>query len=218
MGGAAEPHSGATGLEGFLPPPTIERLQRQAVEGPIVIVYADVAHGGALILSPAGADHIRLPGLSSDAVFEQVIGLSDALHAVEGDFLGRAAAQSAILAVLGWLWRRVAEPILNRLDIAGGSDERARVFWCPVGALALLPIFAAGLHTEPEHSVPDRTVSSFITTVRALEHARNRPSGDGASAVIVAMPMVEGDDSGFDDGAWDFGVEPAVDMGPVVGV
>ncbi|WP_433723733.1 CHAT domain-containing protein [Nocardia sp. CA-129566] len=182
------------GLAEFLRPPIIDRLRRQAVEGPVVIVYADVARGGALIVTEVGVDHLLLPGLSSDAVFEQVIALSHALHAVEGDFLGRAAAQSAILTVLDWLWRRVAEPILERLGIADDSDDRARVFWCPVGALALLPIFAAGLHAEPGRSVPDRTVSSVITTVRALEHARNRPSGDGASTVIIAMPMTDGEE------------------------
>ncbi|WP_329408368.1 CHAT domain-containing protein [Nocardia vinacea] len=184
------------GLDRFLRPPSIERLRRQAGAGPIVMVYADIRHGGALILSAADpVTHIRLPGLGSDDVFEQVIALSGALHAVEGDFAGRAKAQADILGVLDWLWHRLAGPVLRELNLPG--DARARVFWCPVGPLALLPIYAAGLRTDSRQSVPERTVSSFITTVRALEHARNRPSGEGASAVIVAMPMT---DSGAEDG------------------
>jgi hypothetical protein len=79
-----------------------------------------------------------------------------------------------------------------------------RVWWAPGGLLGLLPIHAAGHHTDPPdaagRAVLDRVVSSYTPVITALRYARQQDSRTlQASAVeaeqqtlIVAMPTTPG--------------------------
>jgi hypothetical protein len=68
------------------------------------------------------------------------------------------------------------------------------------GLLGLLPLHAAGYHTEQpppgqaRRTVIDRVVSSYAPTVRALRYARQEPGGDTPShgPLIVAMLSTPG--------------------------
>jgi CHAT domain-containing protein len=70
------------------------------------------------------------------------------------------------------------------------------VWWATGGVLGLLPIHAAGHHTDPpsaRRTVMDRVVSSYTPTIRALRHARRRDRAVPAdTALIVAMPTTPG--------------------------
>ena len=101
--------------------------------------------------------------------------------------------------MLGWLGDRVTGPVLDHLGYtttppAGGPWPR--VWWCPSGALSLLPIHAAGHHhlsDGPSDAVIDRVISSTVPTVRALLHARQAPPPAGEPRVlVVAMPHTPG--------------------------
>ncbi|MYX40196.1 hypothetical protein GTW59_03695, partial [Streptomyces sp. SID89] len=67
------------------------------------------------------------------------------------------------------------EPVLERLGLldAPAGEEWPRLWWSPGGALAALPLHAAG-HHDGRRSVLDRVVSSYTPTVRALAYARAR--------------------------------------------
>ncbi|MEU1365016.1 CHAT domain-containing protein [Streptomyces sp. NPDC005803] len=103
--------------------------------------------------------------------------------------------------VLRWLWRTVAEPVLDELGLTAPPEPGRpwpRVWWCPTGPLTLLPLHAAGHHDEPGRagglSVLDRAVSSYTPTLRALIDAR-RPAaktGPDAHMLIVAVPEAPG--------------------------
>lgn len=173
------------GCADFLRPPDIARLSRQAVDGPIVLLYAGETNAGALILTgrPAQPVHVvALPELTEASAAEQVTKLRAAIEADEH-------GEDDVYAVLGWLWDHVTHPVLTALDLTDVDGDPPRIWWCPVGSLALLPIHAAGRHREPgRHTVLDRTVSSYTSTVRALEYARTRTAAPAASAVLVTMP------------------------------
>lgn len=160
---------------GFLAPPSVDRLLDQAAEGPIVLVSASAWRSDALILTAGEVRHVPLPGLTHD-------------HAAM--WAGRLAGgpeNALLLPLLEWLWDVVAEPVLAALDPAPGS----RLWWCPVGVLASLPLHAAGRHGEGGPSVPARVVSSYTATVQALGHSRTRRPGAGGG-LIVAVPEADG--------------------------
>ncbi|XVQ07279.1 CHAT domain-containing protein [Spirillospora sp. CA-255316] len=104
--------------------------------------------------------------------------------------------------MLEQLWDAAAGPILDRLGYRRtppGGEPWPRVWWVPVGPLALLPIHAAGYHRqEPgrhgRRTVMDRVVSSYTPTARALGHAREREAAASATdrMLIVAMPETPG--------------------------
>ncbi|MER5540630.1 CHAT domain-containing protein [Streptomyces mirabilis] len=81
----------------------------------------------------------------------------------------------------------------------GDCDEGwPRVWWAPGGPLGLLPLHAAGYHTDSaddphRRTVMDRIVSSYTPTVRSLRYARERTLSPAAvRSLIVAMPTTPG--------------------------
>jgi hypothetical protein len=104
--------------------------------------------------------------------------------------------------VLGWLWDNAAGPVLHALGHQGPpapGQPWPRLWWVPGGLLSLLPVHAAGHHTNPPdpagRTVMDRVISSYTPTIGALAHARTPHTAAPATAsrsLIVAMPTTPG--------------------------
>jgi hypothetical protein len=107
----------------------------------------------------------------------------------------RAEMELMLRDVMAWLWDVVAEPVLNRLgfvDTPGPEQPWPHLWWCPTGALTLLPLHAAGYHNRDDGTHPrtvlDRVVSSYTPTVRALLDAR-RPADPAGDTRILAVAL-----------------------------
>ncbi|MEV0774915.1 CHAT domain-containing protein [Streptomyces sp. NPDC050428] len=205
------------GFSGFLTPPGAADLTAQAAGGPVVYVSAAPKRCDALVLTGDPGDPVRvvpLGGLTEAEAVRRIVTLGTAIDATADpalDPVGRRAAQSDILDVLTWLWDTVTEPVLTALGHTGPpapGEPWPRVWWCPVGLLAYLPLHAAGHHEDladdsPRRHAPrtvlDRVVSSYTATVRGLARARERPTGPGTRTAIVAVP--DAPDAGPLDGA-----------------
>lgn len=185
------------GFEEFLRPPPISRLRQQAEDGPIVVVFASRWRAGALIITPdrdRPVEVVPLPGLTEARAADRAAYLRYAREAATGPIADRAQAQREIHEVLAWTWDTITGPVLDHLGFAGQPEPLPRIWWCPVGALAYLPLHASGHHADlsGKRTVLDRAVSSYVITIRTLEHARARPAAPRGSAVIVAMPSTPG--------------------------
>lgn len=126
---------------------------------------------------------VPLPGLTVKVAEEQLDRLSAASRTAGTRDLEPPEYQSAqheIRSVLAWLWDAVVEPILAHLGYTSAPRDGVpwpRLWWCPVGALAFLPLHAAGHYNfvdDSPRTALDRVVSSYTPTVRALAHARAR--------------------------------------------
>ncbi|MFI6278321.1 CHAT domain-containing protein [Streptomyces sp. NPDC050988] len=197
------------GFAGFARPPAVGELLPQAAFGPVVNFNVSHYRSDALLLTSDGIESLNLPDLAYDLVVDRVQIFHQALEAVADPHttpLARKEAQAALRAVLGWLWDAAVEPVLCRLGFTREPSPGQlwpRVWWAPGGLLSLLPLHAAGHHTEPSQAslgngerrtAMDRIVSSYTTTIRALHHAR-RHSDSAPSAsrsLIVAMPTTPG--------------------------
>ncbi|MFI5907505.1 CHAT domain-containing protein [Dactylosporangium sp. NPDC051541] len=153
--------------------------------GPLVFVTTTPARCDALILTGDGPPQpVPLPALHHTEAHERAAVF---LHA------RRHGDEPEILAVLTWLWDAVAEPVLAALglDAAPAAGEPwPRLWWCPAGVLAFLPLHAAGHHDRPGRSVLDRAVSSYTPTARALAFARRPapPAPGPRPSLVVALP------------------------------
>ena len=70
-----------------------------------------------------------------------------------------------------------------------------RIWWCPTGILALLPVHASGYHrrSNPGRSVLERVISSYTSTVRVLKFSReNAKQTNPGIAFIAAVPSSVG--------------------------
>ncbi|MFD5449505.1 CHAT domain-containing protein [Streptomyces sp. NPDC127100] len=206
------------GFADFLRPPRAAALTAAAADGPVVYVYATPRRSDALVLTGDPEEPVSvvpLHGLREAEAAERVPELRAALdRSVDPtvDPTVRRAAQDEVLDVLAWLWDTVAEPVLTALGHTAPPAAGApwpRLWWCPVGHLAHLPLHAAGHHRdllrpdgEPHRRAPrtvlDRVISSYTATARGLARARAprpRPAGQARSAVrtaVVAVPEAPG--------------------------
>jgi len=188
------------GFSDFLRAPGAAQLAAQAQGGPIVFVYAAPTRCDALILTTGDppVQAIELATLTEVDARRQVNRLLAARRTMTSADAGLddlQAAQEEMLGVLSWAWDAIAEPVLNVLGYtAMPSGEWPRLWWCPVGILTYLPLHAAG-HIEDlgPRTVLDRVVSSYVVTVRALAHARERQAGQiEDTTLVVAVPDAPG--------------------------
>lgn len=200
------------GFASFALPPTIDELRAEASHGPIVVFNVSSHRSDALLLTAESITSLPLPELEYTTVVDRVNAFRQAQHtALAGaDREEREQAQSVLVDVLEWLWNAAAGPVLDALGHKGSppATERAddvmpRVWWVPGGLLGLLPLHAAGHHTDApddphRRTVMDRVVSSYTPTVRALRYARERSRREGndpttaGRALVVAMPTTPG--------------------------
>lgn len=162
------------GRQGFLGRVRVGELLSAAERGPVVVFSVSAIRSDALIVRPDGIEVVPLPGVTPEVVERNA-----------REFLAAVADGEDVSGILGWLWDAVAGPVLDRLP----DDPSQRVWWCPTGSLAFLPLHAAG---RAGHGVLDRVVSSGTPTLRALLHARRAGVPAGTDTLVVAVPEAEG--------------------------
>lgn len=172
------------GFERFLLPTPFEALAGAAADGPVVLVNVSRLRCDALVVADGGVRVVELPGLTPERAEAMTGTYLDAV-AKAGVGVGGSAGsrEQVVFAALEWLWEAVAGPVLATI-----SDER--VWWCPTGPLALMPLHAAGFHDpddDPGLSVLDRVVSSTTPTLRALLHARRESATAHRPPLVVAF-------------------------------
>ncbi|MFB4421459.1 CHAT domain-containing protein [Streptomyces sp. QL37] len=182
-------------LEGFLMPPAMTDLRRPARRGPIVMINASSFRCDALLLG--AAEPVRVLRLDCDYAELRERALSfqwlppGAQDARTGS---RPRDEQRTLDDLAWLWDHITEPVLGALgllrDEPGPAAPPPRLWWCPVGVAAFLPLHAAGrpaAQGQPPTSVLDHVVSSYTSTITALQPAgQPRPSPpDGDEGFLV---------------------------------
>ncbi|MFF4796195.1 CHAT domain-containing protein, partial [Streptomyces sp. NPDC001276] len=195
-------------FEYFLQAPPIDELARHAHDGPLVFVATSPIRCDALILTDTPGNPVQvvpLNDLTHEVAVERTIQLHTALTATTNPRLApaaRAEAQRDIFTIQAWLWDTITEPVLTHLGHTApppANEPWPRVWWCPVGVLAFLPLHAAGHHTDSPvgqtapRTVPERVVSSYATTVRALGHARSHvPDTTARTTLIVPVATPSG--------------------------
>jgi hypothetical protein len=171
----------------------------------VIYVYSSPRGSGALVLTPDAGDPVRvisLDTLTEDAARRHANQLLLAHNSP--DDAARAAARQEIPSILEWMWDTITGPILTALSLTAvpGAEDWPRVWWCPVGILAYLPLHAAGYHGDlaSGDSVPhvaprtviDRVVSSYTSTVQGLAYARTRAGSERPAMAIITAPNVPG--------------------------
>jgi tetratricopeptide (TPR) repeat protein len=188
------------GLEAFGRPPTTQELLTEAEQGPVVVFNVSPYRSDALLLTQTGIRSVDLERLDFQTLTKQIDSFRQALHSAtdtEQSDEQQREAQPTLTRILEWLWDVAAGPVLTALGFNRQPAETSwpRVWWAPGGWLGLLPVHAAGYHTDPaeapeRRTVLDRVVSSYTPTVRALRYARERTSAPASPsrALVAAMP------------------------------
>ncbi|EAU90735.2 hypothetical protein CC1G_04004 [Coprinopsis cinerea okayama7 len=196
------------GFQDFLLPPSFAMLRTAARDNPIVFLNASKYGCDILILKQDGTLH-RHP-LATD--LEQITGFADAVQQLSrGQIVGaqlqrkidslcesrntrlqlrrrsRRTAEDDFRQLLEILWDVVAEPVIRILGVQK-TDNPKRIWWCPTGPFAFLPIHAAGVYSDnPEASdcLSDYVVSSYCSSPQDLIAPPPTPNLDYEMLVVV---------------------------------
>jgi CHAT domain-containing protein len=110
----------------------------------------------------------------------------------------RRSLEEPLTAVLEWLWDTVAGPVLTALgisDVPQSGQPWPRIWWCPTGLLALLPLHAAGYHIpvdgRPPRTVMDRAASSYTPTLSVLASTHHTGGLDPLPATLLFVGIPE---------------------------
>jgi tetratricopeptide (TPR) repeat protein len=162
-------------LEGFLHlPGDTSGLVEYSHEGPVIIVNYAVFRSDAIIVTKEGVDSLLLPLLTGVALETAREWYSEALCLMSTNLL---AATQRMDQVLEWLWDAITEPILQHLGFlnAVSEDELPRTWWITTGQIGTFPLHAAGNPKKgPGCTVLERTVPSYINSLRGLGYTRSR--------------------------------------------
>jgi hypothetical protein len=177
--------------------PGLDELCTAALDGPVVVVNPSRYRCDALVVQPTGITIVPLRRLSLEAVYERTAQLHAAIEIAGSTTRSLAQAEGVLTDTLAWLWDSVADPVLAALGIEGGpgAGRWPRLWWCPAGALAFLPLHAAGRAGSRAAAAPnlvDRVVCSYTPTVRALPAARRKDSAPTARVLAVGLHHTPG--------------------------
>ncbi|KAK0184754.1 CHAT domain-containing protein [Armillaria mellea] len=166
------------GFEDFLRPKKLVTLKNAAKLGPVVLLNTYQASCDALILIPGLDDVIHLPLKDFSYKKAEILlkRLNKSLSALgvrtrASQPVYGASDKDVFMNVLKELWTCVVKPVLDSLAFSPcDTTTPPRLWWCPTGPLAFLPIHAAGdYHTnEPGTKLSDYVVSSYTPTLTIL--------------------------------------------------
>ena len=161
----------------FFLAPSEEELKAAAECGPIVIINVSRYRCDALIIEKTQIQALPLP------------------HLHISDVKDRTKKSLAEPEILEWLWKTIAQPVLNALGFIQTpyNDCWPHIWWIPTGPLTKFPIHAAGCHFQnSSDDVLDRAISSYSSSVKTIIHGRrHRPQTTRTSRseeiVLIAM-------------------------------
>ncbi|HLX51467.1 MAG TPA: CHAT domain-containing protein [Streptosporangiaceae bacterium] len=200
------------GFADFLAPVPFRKLRQAAVDGPVAIVNTSSYGSEVLVINGKSVLVIPLPAVNHNEVVDRAKAMLAVLgrvatrsaHADVDEQIARAAklltdVDDMLADVLAWLWTAVACPLLKALQITErlGSTDRdtsraRRLWWCPAGAFAMLPLHAAGLRSAENASVADRVISSYTSTLGALVRSRQPSAPRTKPPLVVGVSNAPG--------------------------
>lgn len=156
---------GVYGFSHFLQPASFFELQWAAEAGPVIVVNISNLRSDAIIISRQGPPlAVPLPS----ATPRDIAKLAKHFEGKPG-----ALAEPIALGVLRGIWEAIVQPIAEALR---GPDLNrpfgSRIWWCPTGLAARLPLHAAGPYKQGQRDMTHMYTSSYTPTLGALILAR----------------------------------------------
>ncbi|KAJ7915277.1 hypothetical protein B0H13DRAFT_1457822, partial [Mycena leptocephala] len=144
---------GLKGFERFLLPKTISELSQAAQHGPVVILNSTHGQCDALILIPGLDDDVMHVALTNAKPMNVESMAQSLCHLVRGGperivwkREGQMNPEEEFAQLLSELWLGIVKPVLEGLAMNPSETDLSRIWWCPTGPFAFLPIHAAGLY------------------------------------------------------------------------
>ncbi|KAJ7465373.1 TPR-like protein [Mycena galericulata] len=194
-------------FERFLLPRPISELSLASKKGPVAIVNISNYSCDALILMPDLGDQVIHVPLHDFTLHEaqslakslaSIVGTPGRSDRLDGHREGYMDPDDIFCHILSELWFKIVHPVLNALAVMTPvSQDLGRIWWCPTGPLAFLPLHAAGLYSEDQpfgSRLSDFLISSYTPSLTALVQGY-RPQSESQTKLqllAVTQPLADG--------------------------
>ncbi|KAF7345789.1 CHAT domain-containing protein [Mycena venus] len=163
------------GFEHFMKPKDIAALQQAAISGPIIILTTTDSTCSALIVTITYVQCLKLPEMTLPKVellakgFKGAFNFGNATRIFgQKEESGNMDRGDVFQGLLADLWKEIVKPVFAALGLQKSVDP-PRLWWCPTGPFAFLPLHAAGIYdTATSECTSDYVVSSYTLTLTAL--------------------------------------------------
>ncbi|KAJ7115484.1 TPR-like protein, partial [Mycena epipterygia] len=199
------------GFQRFLLSKPISELLLAANMGPVAILNISAYGCDALVLMPGLADEVIHVPLTDFTIHDatalakllaSIMGTPEHSDRLAGSREGDMTPSDIFPHILSELWVKIVHPVLNALAITVSyftSQDLGRIWWCPTGPLAFLPIHAAGLYGENQpfgSKLSDFLISSYTPSLTALIQGFRPQSESQADLQLLAVtqPSAYGQD------------------------
>ncbi|KAJ7263067.1 CHAT domain-containing protein [Mycena rebaudengoi] len=195
------------GFNRFLLPKEMAELSLASKGGPVIILNVSKIRSDALIVMSGAINGVRsvpLPTVTNEWVqslaesLTTLLGENGRNDRLLGHREGEIPPETQFAHILSELWLRIGWPVLQGLgNTAPSRDNPRRIWWCPTGPLAFLPIHAAGLYGGDDvfgSKMSDFVVSSYtpsLTTLIKGLHTGSEPH-KVRQLLVVAQPSAIG--------------------------
>ncbi|KAF8872390.1 CHAT domain-containing protein [Gymnopilus junonius] len=201
------------GFENFLlPRKCVDLMSTFPEDGPVVIINGDEDRCDALALMHGCDEPLHIP--LEQFSYEKARSIAERLRKylsflrLRSRYSDEAASnpravrrakqpdpQNTIQELLHTLWTDLVEPILKSLamTIRDDGNDLPRIWWCPTGPFAFLPIHAAGIYGKgvaKGNCLADFSISSYIPSLSILDKLRSRknPNTTNHGVLLVSQP------------------------------
>ncbi|KAF8983331.1 CHAT domain-containing protein [Cyathus striatus] len=190
------------GFEDFLQPMKYGDLSQGIGDSGLVIVIntSNTLHrSDALVLKHGAKSPLHVP--LSDMPYKRVQDLSKLLKSdllsngirTRKGRLARTPLNTSLEDILSELWVKIMKPIVDFLKLSPSSDNPTRIWWCPIGPLAFLPLHAAGNYGEKNTGLgsilSDYVISSYIPTVTSMvKKPKNNLQQKFNGILVISQP------------------------------
>ncbi|KAF9532567.1 CHAT domain-containing protein [Crepidotus variabilis] len=178
----------------FYKTPHVANVLEDIPEGPVIMFSIDERRCDAFALLPHRNAPILIPltiqkhelealrlqmhrylwslGLRSRVDVDDVT--SENLTEQSAESLGFGRPTRVMTDLLGHLWLKIVKPILDALAYTHTAGSYRRIYWCPSGPLAFVPLHAAGIYGPIGQSISNFAVSSYIPSVGGFSNKVGR--------------------------------------------
>ena len=139
----------------------------------IVINITDI-RCDAFIVAQSGITVLPLPNLVETELAERSWEVQQGLAKIDEQPSLYSDLYENLSKLLKWLWKVLAQPVLDVLGYKARKSDWPHVTWIPTGVLSLYPIHAAGLGLHKKSNVMNRVISNYAPTLKVLAAIRSR--------------------------------------------
>ncbi|KDR71084.1 hypothetical protein GALMADRAFT_127299 [Galerina marginata CBS 339.88] len=178
-------------FEDFLQPPMAAKLLSSLPsDGPVLVFNIHKIRCDVLAVMAGSREPVHIP--LEDFSLLQAEELQKILQADLLKQQNMEGNSSSMSFVLEELWCKIVQPILKALGYSSplNPSDRGRMWWCPAGPIAFLPLHAAGIYGsayKPGLCISDFVVSSYIPTVQFLNKKSSAVSASQKRTDVVLI-------------------------------